>query len=120
MTSPVILSIDQGTTSSRAVVYDASTFAVLGTAQQEIGQHYPKDGWVEHEPEDIWYSVARTVREALANARREAKSVAAIGITNQRETVVVWDRATGRPAGRAIVWQDRRTTDFCRSHATDE
>ena len=67
MTSPVILSIDQGTTSSRAVVYDPAGFAVLGTAQQELEQHYPKDGWVEHGPEDIWYSVARTVREALAN-----------------------------------------------------
>src|SRR3954447_16339590 len=120
MTAPVILSIDQGTTSSRAVVFDADTFAVLGTAQQEIGQHYPHDGWVEHEPEDIWYSVARTVREALAKARRDAKDVAAVGITNQRETVVVGDRAPGRPVHRAIVWQDRRTTDFCREHAADQ
>jgi glycerol kinase len=113
----VILSIDQGTTSSRAVVYDAATFAVLGAAQQEIEQHYPRDGWVEHEPEDIWYSVARTAREALAAAGRPPGDVAAVGITNQRETVVVWDRATGRPVHRAIVWQDRRTTDFCRQHA---
>ncbi|QEG32423.1 Glycerol kinase [Gemmata obscuriglobus] len=120
MTSPVLLSIDQGTTSSRAVVYDASTFTVLGAAQQEIEQHYPHDGWVEHEPEDIWYSVARTVREALAKAGRDPKSVAAVGITNQRETVVVWDRATGRPVHRAIVWQDRRTTDFCRTRAADQ
>src|SRR3954470_10114840 len=110
MASPVVLAIDQGTTSSRAVAYDAGTFAALGTAQQEIEQHYPRDGWVEHEPEDIWYSVARTVREALARAGRDAQSVAAVGITNQRETVVVWDRATGRSGGRAIVWQDRRTT----------
>ncbi len=120
MTSPVVLAIDQGTTSSRAVVFDAATFAVLGSAQQEIGQHYPKDGWVEHEPEDIWYSVARTVREALAKSGRDPKSVAAVGITNQRETVIVWDRATGRAAHRAIVWQDRRTTDFCREHAADQ
>jgi glycerol kinase len=120
MTSPVVLAIDQGTTSSRAVVFDGATFAVLGSAQQEIEQHYPKDGWVEHEPEDIWYSVARTVREALAKAGREPKSVAAIGITNQRETVVVWDRAGGRAVGRAIVWQDRRTTDFCRERAVDQ
>ncbi len=120
MASPVILAIDQGTTSSRAVVYDAATFSVLGTAQQEIQQHYPKDGWVEHEPEEIWYSVARTVREAIAKVGRDAKDVAAIGITNQRETVVVWDKATGQPAGRAIVWQDRRTTNFCRQHAADE
>jgi glycerol kinase len=117
MPSPVILSIDQGTTSSRAVIYDAATFAVLAAAQQEIEQHYPKDGWVEHEPEDIWYSVARTVREALTNCGRQPSDVAAVGITNQRETVVVWDRATGRPAHRAIVWQDRRTTDFCREQA---
>lgn len=120
MTSPLILAIDQGTTSSRAVVFDASTFAVLGVAQQEIEQHYPRDGWVEHEPEDIWYSVARTVREALANSGRTPKEVAAIGITNQRETVVGWDRQSGRAAGRAIVWQDRRTTDFCRERHADQ
>src|SRR5262245_51931404 len=114
MKPPVILAIDQGTTSSRAVVYDSATFKPLGSAQQEIQQHYPRDGWVEHEPEDIWYSVARTVREALAKSGREAKEVAAVGITNQRETIVVWDRATSRATGRAIVWQDRRTTDFCR------
>jgi len=120
MRPPVILSIDQGTTSSRAVIYDAATFAVLGAAQQEIGQHYPKDGWVEHEPEDIWYSVARTVREAVAKAGHEPADVLTVGITNQRETVVVWDRATGRPVHRAIVWQDRRTTDFCREHAADQ
>ncbi|MCI0700787.1 MAG: glycerol kinase GlpK [Planctomycetia bacterium] len=120
MSSPLILAIDQGTTSSRAVVFDANTFDVFGTAQQEIEQHYPQDGWVEHEPEDIWYSVARTVREALAKSAREPKSVAAIGITNQRETVVAWERATGRPVHRAIVWQDRRTTDFCRMYAADQ
>ncbi|HJZ60349.1 MAG TPA: glycerol kinase GlpK, partial [Gemmataceae bacterium] len=116
----VILSIDQGTTSSRAVVYDAATFAPVASAQQEIEQHYPKDGWVEHEPEDIWYSVARTVREALSKSGRVPTEIAAIGITNQRETAVVWERASGRPAHRAIVWQDRRTTDFCREHAADQ
>ncbi|HEY3789561.1 MAG TPA: glycerol kinase GlpK [Urbifossiella sp.] len=120
MPSPVILSIDQGTTSSRAIVYDPAGFTVLGAAQQEIEQHYPKDGWVEHEPEDIWYSVARTVRQAISNSGRNPSDIAAIGITNQRETVVVWDRATGRPARRAIVWQDRRTTEFCRDHAADQ
>ena len=120
MRPPVILAIDQGTTSSRAVAYDAATFAVLASAQQEIEQHYPKDGWVEHEPEDIWYSVARTVREALARAGRQPADVLAVGITNQRETVVVWEQATGRPVHRAIVWQDRRTTDFCREHAADQ
>jgi glycerol kinase len=120
MSSPLILSIDQGTTSSRAVVYDATTFDTLATAQQEIEQHYPQDGWVEHEPEDIWYSVARTVREAIAKAGRSPGDVAAIGITNQRETVVAWDRTSGRPVHRAIVWQDRRTTDFCRERAADQ
>ncbi|MFM8273955.1 MAG: FGGY family carbohydrate kinase, partial [Gemmata sp.] len=120
MASPVLLAIDQGTTSSRAVVYDAGTFDVLGVAQQEIEQHYPHDGWVEHEPEDIWYSVARTVREALAKSGRDARSVAAVGITNQRETVVAWDKQSGRAFGRAIVWQDRRTTDFCRAKAADQ
>jgi glycerol kinase len=120
MSSPLVLAIDQGTTSSRAVVFDADTFAVLGSAQQEIEQHYPRDGWVEHNPEDIWYSVARTVREALANSGRAARDVAAIGITNQRETVIVWDRPTGAPMHRAIVWQDRRTTDFCRERAADQ
>src|SRR5205823_13596724 len=80
MRPPVILAIDQGTTSSRAVIYDAATFAVLGSAQQEIGQHYPKDGWVEHEPEDIWYSVARTVREALTKAGRQPSDVLTVGI----------------------------------------
>src|SRR5262245_39143452 len=109
MPSPVLLAIDQGTTSSRAIVYDANTFRILGTAQQEIEQHYPRDGWVEHEPEDIWYSVARTVREALAKARCEPRAVGAVGITNQRETLIAWDRATGRAIHRAIVWQDRRT-----------
>src|SRR5947208_210167 len=110
---PLLLAIDQGTTSSRAVVYDATTFAVLGTAQQEIEQHYPRDGWVEHEPEDIWYSVARTVREAVAASGRSPAEVAAIGLTNQRETVVVWDRATGRPVHRAVVWQSRASAAIC-------
>ena len=117
---PVLLAIDQGTTSSRAVVFDPATFAVLGSAHQEIEQHYPADGWVEHEPEDLWYSVARTVREALANAGKSGKDVAAIGMTNQREMVLVWERASGRPVGRAIVWQDRRTSQFCRERKADE
>ena len=120
MTHPVLLAIDQGTTSTRALLFDSATFTVLGVAQQEIEQHYPRDGWVEHEPEGIWYSVARTVREALANAGRSPREVAAIGITNQRETLIAWDRTTGRPMHRAIVWQDRRTTDFCRAHAADQ
>lgn len=120
MTKPLLLAIDQGTTSSRAVVFDPSTFAILGSAQQEIEQHYPQDGWVEHEPEDIWYSVARTVREAITAANASPREIVAVGITNQRETAVVWDRASGRPVHRAIVWQDRRTTGFCRERAADQ
>jgi glycerol kinase len=117
---PVLLAIDQGTTSSRAVVYDPGTFVVRGTAQQEIPQHYPRDGWGEHEPEEIWYSVASTVRQALAAAGVAPGDVAAIGITNQRETAVAWDRKSGRPVHRAIVWQDRRTAEFCRDRAADQ
>src|SRR5262245_35054893 len=120
ISSLVLLAIVQATTSSPAIGYDANTFRILGTAQQEIEQHYPRDGWVEHEPEDIWYSVARTVREALAKSGCEPRRVGAIGITNQRETLIAWDRASGRAIHRAIVWQDRRTTDFCREHAADQ
>lgn len=117
---PHLLAIDQGTTSTRAVVYGTAPFGVRAVAQQEIPQHYPRDGWVEHEPEDIWYSVASTVRQAVAKAGLAPGDLAAIGITNQRETVAVWDRATGRPVGRAIVWQDRRTADFCRERAAEQ
>jgi len=120
MRAPLILAIDQGTTSSRAVLYDGATFQPVASAQQEIEQHYPQDGWVEHEPEDVWNSVVCTVREALAKSGHSPSDITAIGITNQRETVVVWDRATGRPVYRAIVWQDRRTTEFCREHAGDQ
>jgi glycerol kinase len=120
MTSPVILSIDQGTTSTRAVVYDAATFRELGSAAKEIAQHYPQPGWVEHDADEIWSTVADVVPRALTNAKVESKNIAAIGITNQRETVLLWDRTTGKPIGRAIVWQDRRTTDFCREHAGEQ
>jgi glycerol kinase len=118
--SSLILAIDQGTTSTRAIIYDGVDFQILGVAQQEIKQHYPQDGWVEHEPEEIWYSVARTVREAVARSGRAASEIASIGITNQRETCLFWDRRTSQPYGRAIVWQDRRTADFCRERAADQ
>ncbi len=108
----VIVAIDQGTTSSRAIVFTPD-MAVLAVAQQEFPQHFPASGWVEHDPEDIWSGVVATVREALAKAGRTAAEVAGIGITNQRETVVVWERATGMPIHRAIVWQDRRTSAVC-------
>ncbi|WP_223475391.1 glycerol kinase GlpK [Oricola indica] len=107
-----ILAIDQGTTSSRAIIFDGDQ-KIAGVGQKEFPQHFPKSGWVEHELEDIWQSVAATCRAAIADAGIAASDIAAIGITNQRETVALWDRATGEPVHRAIVWQDRRTADFC-------
>ncbi|WP_439576403.1 glycerol kinase GlpK [Elioraea sp.] len=107
-----VLALDQGTTSTRAILFDAS-LAPVATAQQEFPQHFPHSGWVEHDPEDLWRSSVETMRAAIATAGVEARAVAAIGITNQRETVVVWERATGRPIHRAIVWQDRRTAEAC-------
>src|ERR1700676_382480 len=107
-----VLAIDQGTTSSRAIVFRGD-ISIAGTAQAEFPQHFPASGWVEHEPEDIWTSTIATCREALKKANVGAKDIAAIGITNQRETTVVWDRATGKAVHRAIVWQDRRTAEIC-------
>ena len=108
--SPLLLAIDQGTTSSRAIVFDAGG-AARATAQREFTQHYPASGWVEHDPEEIWSTTLAVTRRAIDDA---AGPIAAIGITNQRETTVVWDRATGAPIHAAIVWQDRRTADRCR------
>src|ERR1700730_14686627 len=107
-----VLAIDQGTTSSRAIVF-RSDISIAATAQAEFPQHFPASGWVEHEPEDIWTSTIATCREALKKAGLDARDIAAIGITNQRETTVVWDRVTGQAVHRAIVWQDRRTADIC-------
>ena len=107
-----VLAIDQGTTSSRAIVFRGD-ISIAAVAQQEFPQHFPASGWVEHEPEDIWTSAISVCREALKKAGLTAKDIAAIGITNQRETTVVWDRATGQAVHRAIVWQDRRTADVC-------
>ncbi|WP_024517651.1 glycerol kinase GlpK [Bradyrhizobium sp. Tv2a-2] len=107
-----VLAIDQGTTSSRAIVF-RSDISIAAVAQQEFPQHFPASGWVEHEPEDIWTSTVITCRDALEKAGLKARDIAAIGITNQRETTVVWDRATGQAVHRAIVWQDRRTADIC-------
>ena len=109
-----VVAIDQGTTSSRAIVFD-SAMRVMATAQQEFLQHFPASGWVEHDAEDIWASVTATVRGAIDRAGLTAADVAAIGITNQRETTLVWDRFTGEPVHRAIVWQDRRTADLCQT-----
>ncbi|MDL2409319.1 glycerol kinase GlpK [Rhizobium calliandrae] len=110
--SGYVLAIDQGTTSTRAIVFDGN-MKVAGVEQQEFAQHYPKPGWVEHDPEEIWASVVSTVKKAIKAASITAKDIAALGITNQRETVVVWDRMTGKPLHNAIVWQDRRTASYC-------
>ena len=107
-----ILVIDQGTTSTRSIVFDAEV-APVATAQQELTQIYPRPGWVEHDPEEIWATVLATARQALTNAGLTVADIAALGITNQRETVVVWDRRTGRAIHNAIVWQDRRTAGVC-------
>jgi glycerol kinase len=107
-----ILAVDQGTTSSRAIVFDGS-YSVSGVAQQEFPQHFPRSGWVEHDPEDLWRTTLVTMRGALAKAKLSASDIAAIGITNQRETTLIWDRKTGRAIYNAIVWQDRRTADIC-------
>ncbi len=107
-----ILAIDQGTTSSRAIIFDANT-AIIAVAQQEFPQHFPASGWVEHESEDLWDTTLAVCREAMAKAGVTASDLAGIGITNQRETTLVWDRKTGKAIHRAIVWQDRRTAERC-------
>ncbi|NBC23681.1 MAG: glycerol kinase GlpK [Gammaproteobacteria bacterium] len=116
MTEHVILAIDQGTTSSRAMVFDERA-RVLAASQQEFPQVFPRPGWVEHDPEAIWQSVVAVMHDALADAGCLPRDVACIGITNQRETTVVWDRRTGAPVYNAIVWQDRRTAAKCREYA---
>ena len=109
---PYILALDQGTTSSRAIVFDHDG-AIRATAQKEFGQIFPRAGWVEHDPQEIWASQLGVAIEALGRAQLRSTDIAAIGITNQRETTIVWDRETGEPIHNAIVWQDRRTADFC-------
>ncbi len=115
---PHILAIDQGTTSSRAILFDAHGSPV-SSAQKELPQHYPDDGWVEHDAEQIWQDTVEVCRHAIARAGIEVSDIAAIGITNQRETAVLWHRDTGRPVHRAIVWQDRRTAPLCRELAAE-
>lgn len=107
-----ILAIDQGTTSSRAIVFDAG-MQIVASAQEEFTQHFPASGWVEHDPQDLWRTVQSTCKQALDKAGLSAGEIAAIGITNQRETTVIWDAETGEPLHNAIVWQDRRTSDMC-------
>jgi glycerol kinase len=107
-----ILAIDQGTTSSRAILFDRKQ-KIVAAGQQEFAQHFPESGWVEHNPEDIWSTTVATCRTAIAQAGVSPNHIAAIGITNQRETTIVWDRTTGQPVYNAIVWQDRRTAPIC-------
>ena len=112
MSRKFILALDQGTTSSRSLVFDRHG-RVRGAAQQEFPQHFPRPGWVEHDPEDLWATTRRTALAAVAEANLTARDLAAIGLTNQRETTLLWDRRTGRPLAPAIVWQDRRTAGLC-------
>ncbi len=107
-----ILAIDQGTTSSRAIVFN-DQLEIVGVGQQEFRQFFPQSGWVEHDPEEIWSSTLATCRIALEKARLTAADITAIGITNQRETTIIWDKESGKPIHNAIVWQDRRTSDYC-------
>ena len=107
-----ILALDQGTTSSRAIVFDEHQH-VVGSAQRSFQQIFPRPGWVEHDPQEIWQSQIHVAVEALSNAKIDKTQIAGIGITNQRETTVVWDRRTGQPLYNAIVWQDRRTEELC-------
>jgi len=109
-----LLAIDQGTTSSRAIVFDRN-LKPKGSGQQEFKQYFPASGWVEHDPEEIWKTVLATCQVALRKAKVKPAAIAAIGITNQRETVIIWDRKTGKPIHKAIVWQDRRTADMCKA-----
>lgn len=112
MSKKYVLALDQGTTSSRAIVFD-ETSSIVAVAQKEFTQIYPKPGWVEHNPEEIWSTQIGVAAEAIAQAGIDAREIAAIGITNQRETTVVWDKATGKPVYNAIVWQCRRTAPIC-------
>lgn len=109
---PYILALDQGTTSSRAIIFDQKG-QIVSVAQKEFKQHFPKQGWVEHDPDEIWSSQSAVMIEALVNKSIRADQIAAIGITNQRETTIAWDRKSGRPLYNAIVWQDRRTAAYC-------
>ncbi|HEX3983190.1 MAG TPA: FGGY family carbohydrate kinase, partial [Acidisoma sp.] len=113
-----ILVIDQGTTSTRAIVFDAA-MKPIASAQEEFPQIFPHPGWVEHNPETLWATTLGTARAALAEAGLAAADIAGLGIANQRETTLIWERATGRPIANAIVWQDRRTADLCEKLETD-
>ena len=118
MTDRFLLALDQGTTSTRAILFDHEG-SPRASAQAELPQIYPQPGWVEHDPEEIWRATVSVLKRTVSNARVDPTDVAAIGITNQRETTVLWDRATGKPIHNAIVWQDRRTAEWCRRMAEE-
>ena len=109
--SATILALDQGTTSSRAILFEEAG-NIIAADQQEFTQHFPQSGWVEHDANEIWDTVVTTCKDALKQAGLTASDIAGIGITNQRETVVLWDKS-GKPVHNAVVWQDRRTADLC-------
>ena len=113
-----VIALDQGTTSSRCIIFDRDQ-RILGVAQREFTQHYPKPGWVEHDPMEIWSSQYSVLTEVLAQSGVSPEEIAAIGITNQRETTIVWDKTTGRPIYNAIVWQCRRTASLCEALKKD-
>ncbi|MCK5178159.1 MAG: glycerol kinase, partial [Candidatus Omnitrophica bacterium] len=113
MDKQYILALDQGTTGSRAFLFDRKG-AIVASDYEEFEQYFPKPGWVEHDADEIWVSVAHVIKGVLRKARVSLKRIVGVGITNQRETTVLWDRKTGRPAARAIVWQCRRTSQMCR------
>src|SRR5579862_7375049 len=118
MINPILLSIDQGTTSSRAILFNHHGHP-LAQHQIEITQYFPKEAWVEHDPEEIWQTTLTCCRKVLSQASLKAADISAIGISNQRETTLLWDKETGKPVYRAIVWQDRRTADYCQSLAAE-
>ena len=112
MNKKYILAFDQGTTSSRAILFDDNA-SIISVAQKEFTQIFPQPGWVEHDPNEIWQTQIDVAREVIAKANIQPQEIAAIGITNQRETTIIWDRESGKPIYNAIVWQDRRTANFC-------
>jgi len=109
-----ILALDQGTTSSRAIIFDTNA-TIIGMAQQEFPQIFPQPGWVEHDPMDIWNSQLSVLKKAINQSKLEASEISCLGITNQRETTIIWDKSTGKPIHNAIVWQDNRTSKYCES-----
>src|SRR5210317_1519469 len=115
---PYLLAIDAGTTSSRAIVFDGDT-KKIGLGQFEFTQHFPDNSWVEHDANEIWATQQKAITAALKAAKIKATGISAIGITNQRETTIIWDRATGEPIYNAIVWQDRRTSNYCSSLSSE-